>query len=141
HSTGEPPDPMSEATFNDSRLQWELVENEPHKNMLRYYKELIALRKSFPALYELDRKQLYCEEDVDAQTILLRRSFADQHLICLMNFSDQSRAMLTLAYEEGWKKVFDSADARWGGMSQAPLAVEPGMEVTVQPESILIYKN
>ena len=141
HSKGEAPDPMSEATFNDSRLQWELLEEDPHKTMLQYYKELIVLRKTFPALYELDRKQLYAEEDAEAQTILVRRSFADQHVICLMNFSDQPRTMLTLAYEEGWRKVFDSADARWGGMSQAPLAVEPGSGVAVQPESILIYKN
>ncbi|MEO8582903.1 MAG: malto-oligosyltrehalose trehalohydrolase [Flavitalea sp.] len=41
---GEPPDPRLEATFDQSNLQWHLLEKEPHRVMHEYYKSLIGLR-------------------------------------------------------------------------------------------------
>src|ERR671932_2903209 len=37
------PDPMAEYIFQQSKLQWELLDQEPHKTVLRYYQTLISL--------------------------------------------------------------------------------------------------
>lgn len=141
HNKGEAPDPMAEETFERSRLQWKLLDKEQHQLMFRYYKELIAIRKLLAPLYVLDRKHVYVEEDSETQILLLHRSYQDEHVICLMNFSQQPQEMITLSYEERWNKVLDSADPMWGGQMSSPQIVNAGDAVTVQPESVIIYKN
>lgn len=43
---GEAPDPQAETTFQASRLRWEERAQEPHRQMLSFTRELIALRQS-----------------------------------------------------------------------------------------------
>jgi len=44
------PDPQDPKTFERSKLKWDEVESGIHAEMLGWYKKLIALRKSLPAL-------------------------------------------------------------------------------------------
>src|SRR3569833_1552745 len=88
HAEGEAPDPQAEETFNKSKLQWQLPESGLHAIMLNYYKALIALRKKLPALAILNRGNLKTTVDEDANTLLLERWGGDEHISCLMNFSD-----------------------------------------------------
>jgi maltooligosyltrehalose trehalohydrolase len=44
------PDPQRRETFEASRLDWAELEREPHASLLRWHRELIALRKRLPAL-------------------------------------------------------------------------------------------
>jgi maltooligosyltrehalose trehalohydrolase len=138
---GEVPDPMAEETFKNSKLQWQLRDKKPHAIMLKYYQELIGIRKWIPALYVLDRQNVHVEVDKENETLLLHRSYGEEHVICLMNFSSVPRVMATLAYEREWKKVLDSADTLWGGSNDSPEIVNAGHEIVIQSESILIYKN
>src|SRR5690606_4585067 len=77
HAQGEAPDPQSEETFERSKLQWALRSEEPHATMLRYYKALLALRKSEPAL-KPDRNGLDVEMDEAAGVLTLSRKAATQ---------------------------------------------------------------
>lgn len=138
---GEAPDPMAEETFENSKLQWQLKGLDKHTTLLGYYKELIGIRKLLPSLYVLDREHVHVEVDKDNETIILHRSYGEEHVICLMNFSSVPRSIVTLAYEQEWRKVLDSADILWGGTSDGQEVVAAGDEVTIRPESILIYKN
>jgi maltooligosyltrehalose trehalohydrolase len=53
---GEPPDPMSEATFRACKLDWADREAEEHARFLSLYKRLIALRKKeiIPRLHGME---------------------------------------------------------------------------------------
>jgi len=42
---GEVPDPQAEETFLRSKLRWEELDGEPHAGMLRWYRELLGLRR------------------------------------------------------------------------------------------------
>jgi maltooligosyltrehalose trehalohydrolase len=44
------PDPESEATFAASKLRWEEIANGEHAEMLKWYRELIRLRRARPSL-------------------------------------------------------------------------------------------
>ena len=44
------PDPQAEATFEASRLRWEELDHAPHRQMHRWYRDLLALRRDNPAL-------------------------------------------------------------------------------------------
>lgn len=128
HAEGEAPDPQNEETFNTSKLQWELPESGLHAIMLNYYKALIALRKELPALAFLNRENLKTTIDEDANTLLLERWAGDQHIGCLMNFSENACPMAI----KDENILLNSANSQWGG---------PGTrEGIIQPQSIIIYK-
>ncbi|MBK9169585.1 MAG: malto-oligosyltrehalose trehalohydrolase [Bryobacterales bacterium] len=46
----EVPDPQDEETFRRSKLNWEEIDRDPHRELLAWHRELIALRKSLPSL-------------------------------------------------------------------------------------------
>jgi maltooligosyltrehalose trehalohydrolase len=61
------PDPQAEETFNNSKLDWSEVDSEPHKSMLEWYRALIRLRKTTPALMDGRMESVNVRfEDTDA---------------------------------------------------------------------------
>jgi maltooligosyltrehalose trehalohydrolase len=44
------PDPQDPATFERSKLDWSELEREPHHRLLRWYTDLLRLRREVPAL-------------------------------------------------------------------------------------------
>lgn len=139
HNTGEAPDPTLEETFINSKLQWKLTEQGDHKTMLHYYKTLIALRKQFPVLKHLNRRQLAVTYNEAAQTLTLHRWHQEQHAVCFMNFSQQAQKITVPAYTGRWRKLLDSADPRWNGPAAAADIILPKTIITLQPESFLLY--
>lgn len=140
HAEGEAPDPMAEATFQNSKLQWELLDIEPHQTMHRYYQQLIALRKQHPALKSLDRKNLSVLHSDEKQTLVLRRWTEEQQLMCLMNFSKTEQAVITPAESSEWIKIFDSASPEWKGKQASPDQILTGQKLILPPESFLMYQ-
>jgi maltooligosyltrehalose trehalohydrolase len=45
------PDPQDPETFRRSRLDWSEPQREPHARLLRWYRDLVALRRRTPDLY------------------------------------------------------------------------------------------
>lgn len=141
HAQGEAPDPMAEETFLQSKLQWQLLQEEKHRTMFAYYKHLLQLRKSQPAFNNLDRKKLEATANEAANTLLLHRWHNDQHIICLMNFSKQTQQMILPTYANEWKKLLASHEPHWLGEIVAVDTMKAGDKIHLQPESILIYTN
>jgi maltooligosyltrehalose trehalohydrolase len=51
---GDVPDPQDPETFRRSRLDWAEREREPHARLLRWYQDLLRLRREVPALRDPD---------------------------------------------------------------------------------------
>lgn len=141
HIEGEAPDPQSQETFNQSKLQWSLLTEEPHTTMLAYYKALIELRKRHPALSNPDRKNLDVRMDEQTQTLQLHRWHEDAHVLCFMNFSQQKQEVIIPPLKQSWKLIFDSSDPRWKGNKAAIGKVKDQSVITLQPQSLVIYSN
>jgi maltooligosyltrehalose trehalohydrolase len=137
HIEGEAPDPVSEETFNNSKLQWRLIDEGRHKTMLEYYKALIQLRKDHAALRNLDRKTITADFSEEDQTLFVHRRHQASEVLCLMNFSKTPRSINRVKADE-WTIVLDSADEKWGGKGTA--AIENNT-VRIQAESIVILTN
>jgi maltooligosyltrehalose trehalohydrolase len=75
HGWGEAevPDPNADATFLDSKLDWEEPTQEPHSTLLRVYRELIALRKAWPQLSNPWLDEVEVDVDEVARTIVVHR--------------------------------------------------------------------
>ncbi|GAA4916118.1 malto-oligosyltrehalose trehalohydrolase [Mucilaginibacter defluvii] len=139
HAEGETPDPQSEDTFNRSKLQWQLLTQPRHKEMLEYYKTLINLRVNHKALRELNRENLSVTADAGKKILMLQRWHEDEKICCVLNFSD-SVQQVDLPENNNWTTLFNSADEKWGGKAIIQQE-EAARAASVQPESVTVYIN
>ncbi|HEV7329696.1 MAG TPA: malto-oligosyltrehalose trehalohydrolase [Flavisolibacter sp.] len=137
HAQGEAPDPMAEETFNNSKLQWHLLNEGQHKTMLEFYKELIRLRKQNSVLKKTDRKNLTATPDVQNKTLIVHRWQENEKIICLMNFADEHRIFNLDKAGQG-QILLDSADAKWGGPGRAS---QENDVIKLQLQSIVVLQQ
>jgi len=138
---GEAPDPQDEETFNQSKLQWDLLKGEKHQTMFSYYQKLILLRKTHPIIRQLNRNQMEAECNEKQQTITLYRWEGSSKLLVIMNFSKKQQSLMFPTYMANWEKLIDSADPLWGGAKASQITTKDGAAILVQPESFLIYSS
>ncbi|UHG91862.1 malto-oligosyltrehalose trehalohydrolase [Spirosoma oryzicola] len=137
----EAPDPQAEQTFERSKLNWERLNQEPHRILFRYYQTLLALRKQ-SSLRHPNRESVAVIMDERKNTLcLLRQHTPDVAVVCLMNFSSQPAPLVLPASIRPWKVLIDSASPQWAGPLASPLELSGDASVLVQAESILIYTN
>jgi maltooligosyltrehalose trehalohydrolase len=67
------PDPQDEQTFLRSKLNWEEQANEQHAEMLDWYRQVIALRKSHPELTDGSLKEIKVEYSEEEKWLAMRR--------------------------------------------------------------------
>lgn len=119
------PDPQALESFIRSKLDWSEIEREPHKSLLGWHRELIALRKRLPALSDgrLDRVETRFDERLG--WLAMRRGQAA--LVC--NFADEARD-IPIDIEAGAQILLASSSVR----------IERGA-VTMPPESVAIIRR
>lgn len=146
---GEAPDPQAIETFNQSKLNWLLKEQGKHDQLWRFYQRLLTLRRSDPALRQLDYHQTEAQVREPEQVLTLRRwNHADEVLACL-NFGARPREIQLSLRPGTWHLVLHSADVIWGGPGQAvPESVPCDRSQTVAqqtlllaPHSVLVYST
>ncbi|WP_170061125.1 alpha-amylase family glycosyl hydrolase [Spirosoma aerolatum] len=123
-----------------SALPWEMLSEQPCRTLYQYYQSLTALRRQQPALYHLNPKQTRTIHKEGEPTIRMHRSFKANEVVCLMNFSPEKQIVTLPDLGNGWQKLLDSADPVWGGPGPSPELVTNTTTLTLQPESIVIYK-
>lgn len=141
HFADDPPDPESSKTFLKSKLNWELRNDGKHKILWDWYRQLINLRKTHPALLNQDRNFIQASSDEDKQLVLVRRWCESSELIFVMNFNSSS-VTVALPFEQNANKLLDSADTSWFGHgSEAVEHLSVGQEVKLQPTSLVLYEK
>ncbi|HJQ70627.1 MAG TPA: malto-oligosyltrehalose trehalohydrolase [Blastocatellia bacterium] len=138
---GEPPDPQAPESFLRSKLKWEARSEGRHKVMLSFYKRLIELRRTLPALSHPSKDNLAVVE-AEPGLLLLRRWREANHVLCVMNFNKAQTTFRIDAKEREWRKMIDSAEAVWGGPgSPLPASVMIAQELTAAPLSFVLFEN
>ncbi|MCW2607004.1 MAG: maltooligosyl trehalose hydrolase [Frankiales bacterium] len=72
-NTADVPDPQSEQTFRDSTLDWSELEQDRSASLLRWTRDLIALRRSRPELSDGRRDRVHVSYDADARWLVVQR--------------------------------------------------------------------
>jgi maltooligosyltrehalose trehalohydrolase len=134
----DPPDPHAEETFRQSKLQHGLKLHGEHKLLLRFYRELLRLRKTFIASNSV-KEVLSSELE---KVLLIRFGGGGRTVAALFNFS-RTENSLTLPWPSGaWLKELDSAEERWGGHgSPVPPVIHGSQQVslTLAPHSFALF--
>jgi maltooligosyltrehalose trehalohydrolase len=87
----EVPDPQDEQTFQRSKLNWNEIGSGDHDEMLRWYRDLIALRKSTSCLTDGRRDRVKVQCDPDAHWLTIQRG--EVEVVC--NFANDRQAIPT----------------------------------------------
>ncbi|MEH2270298.1 MAG: malto-oligosyltrehalose trehalohydrolase [Nostoc sp.] len=140
HYADDPPDPESAETFLKSKLNWELRNQGKHKVLWDWYRQLINLRKTHPALLNQDRNFIEATSDGEKELVIVRRWCESSELIFVMNFNSSS-VTVTLPSQHDVHKILDSADTLWSGPgSKAAEHLSAGQELTVKATSLVLYE-
>ena len=142
HTGGEAPDPQSEHTFLNSKLNWERMKLPSHLIMLHYYKQLIRLRKTHLALRMCDRKAAAAHLFQEQQSLVLERGFSgsSELVVCFLNFSAQQQ---TLSFPQGMvinELLIDSTAIEFQkeNILHSPARFHQHT-ITIHPESFIAY--
>lgn len=141
HAFGEPPDSQDPSTFLQSKLNWEKRVEGKHKILLDFYRTLIELRLNIPALKCRDRQSIEVNGFEEAKSITLKRSSDNSQVMAVFNFSHDEQTIPVNFGEGNWKKILDSADARWeGNGSELPERTQGNVKLTLPGESFVLYQ-
>jgi len=81
-------DPQSSETFLKSKIDWHVLKEQPHREVLQLYRQLIALRKTWPCLANCRKDLTRIEVDETAKVVRMERSdAAGTRALLICNFA------------------------------------------------------
>jgi len=83
------PDPQDEATFYRSKLDWAELDEAAHRDILAWYRELIALRRAWPDLTDPRLDRVQADYDESRRWLVLSRG----RLRVVVNLSEQAQRL------------------------------------------------
>jgi maltooligosyltrehalose trehalohydrolase len=139
---GDIPDPQSEATFLDCKLNWHLQTGGHHRILWHFYQELLRLRGELSSLAALDKNALEVASFADQKVLLVKRWNTSSQVFIACHF-DPAPTEIRLPIPPGrWHKTLDSGEERWGGKgSQIPAVLESDgrVQLSLGPWVFLVF--
>jgi maltooligosyltrehalose trehalohydrolase len=129
------PDPDAITTFEQSRLNFALRSEGHHRQMLNFYRALIHLRQSIPALRNLEK------DDMDVarygSVIVMRRQAGDSGALVVFNLDLADPVEMNAPVTAGiWTLRLASSDA-----IDAPVTISPAINAALRlpPKTFVVY--
>ena len=115
------PDPDAPNTFMTSRVNLALANAPRHRELHRYYRDWLALRRSHPALGAAGKSLTRATLDAAGEVLTVTRSApGGQQVVLSANLTGEPRRFAT---SPGSRRLLDSTDPRFGGSGvTTPLA-------------------
>jgi len=141
HQEGVPLPANEKETFLRSVLDWREKEKPQHEALLRYYRELIKLRKLLLPLRNPDRSasEVLCNEEKGI--LILERSFKEQMVLCIFNFSAHPHEILLKETLFPLHVLLTSSDDTWDGPGKPMYVLPHHKPIDILPESVIILTN
>ena len=139
---GEPPDPQGMESFLKSKISWEKRKEGKTGVLLKFYTQLIKLRKGIPALSSLSKEDMDVQGMEKERVVLMRRWKGENHIFCVFNFNPDDVILPTALPARKWKKVIDSSDHLWNGPGTLlPDKINAGDQIIVRGLGMALYKR
>ena len=108
---------------HDQSLDWNLLENEPHRNLQKYFKDIQKIYKEESALWEVDHNSSGfewidfhdCENSV--VSFIRRGKHSHNHLVCVFNFTPVPRQGYRVGVPDNkfYQEILNSDSTFYGG--------------------------
>ncbi len=138
---GAPTDPGSEAAFLSAKVNQERRHHGDHHAVYTFYRELIRLRKECAALARIDREAMQivaCEEE---QVLTIFRCSDYNQVICLFNYSGESRICRPPLVIGTLQVLLDSSGTQATGSHVTVEADRPETFPTLAPFGVIVYSK
>jgi maltooligosyltrehalose trehalohydrolase len=130
---GESPDPQDEATFLQAKLNHKLRHEGQHQVLYEFYRELIRLRNTLPALTSLSRETMEVTGYETQKVLCVRRWNGDDEVLTVFHFGDSEVSAVLQVPAGHWRRTLDSSEERWQGSgSSLPDQLTSEGEVTLR---------
>ncbi|MDF2457442.1 MAG: malto-oligosyltrehalose trehalohydrolase [Cytophagaceae bacterium] len=139
----EAPDPAAIEVYDQSKLNWSLLNKPDKKALFNYYKRLIAIRKKSisGAKHPIGSVKVQMNEFQNIITLEQLSPLKDHTLYLIINFGDANVAHV-MENERQWKLSLNSASTEWGGdISLTEKIVTQGNLLYVAPESVIVLES
>ena len=117
------PDPQEEETFHRSKLNWDELQGDPHKNMLEWHRFLIKLRREVMALSDGRMDRLLTHFDESAGWLIMTRGA----VLLACNFSETAQRIHS--FDLAGKRIILSSEK--GVLAEDNEIVLPGYAVVI----------
>jgi maltooligosyltrehalose trehalohydrolase len=109
-------DPQAQETFERSKIVWSHVEESPHRELLSYYRDLLALRREHACLSNCDKSLTRVQYDETELWIAVERGDeSGEAALLICNLSPDARNVQLKVGSGRWRLILWSSDARYGG--------------------------
>jgi maltooligosyltrehalose trehalohydrolase len=141
HLEGEYFDPESVETFKRSQLNWEKRKEGKHQVLLEFYRHLIQLRRTIPALKTLDKQNLEATALEDNKLFFLHRWSQQSGIFAVMNFNQVPVTFSPVFPDGNWRKILDSSEPKWlGNGSSMPDQLTSQGNLIIPGHSVALYQ-
>lgn len=139
------PDPQDPQTFVRSRLNHALRGEVPYCALLRFYHDLIAVRKHSPALRNCNKEYLEVITIPERRVLLmLRWQPQEETLLLIASFAAEPVAIVPPLPPGRWHKVIDAAAKKYGGTRGGELPImlrrDTSTAINLSPFSFALYR-
>lgn len=141
---GEVPDPQDEATFLKAKLRHDLRDTGEHKLLLKFYRELIRLRKTIPALSRSDKEHMAVTDFSGGKILAVERWCGEDRVLMLANIGDAENSVPVPLATGCWRKYLDSAAPSWRGAGSVLSDELDGGEAgrfMIAPHAVALYRR
>jgi len=141
---GEIPDPQDEATFLQAKLHHEGCHEDQRRVLRDFYKKVLQLRKTIPALAALSKEHMNVIGYEDERILFVHRWHEADHAIIIASFAAAETSMALPIAAGKWRKLLDSAEETWGGGgSFLPEELDSTGAVTLalSPQSVVVLNR
>jgi len=138
---GLPPDPQSEETFLSTKLDPEQRHRGGQRDIFDFYQRLIRLRKDCAPLGRLNRADMRIVAREEERVLVVTRNAEGSQVLCLFNFSDQSRVTGPPLIDGTLLVLLDSTDPARTGSRITVVAIRPETFPTLAPFGVVVYQK
>jgi maltooligosyltrehalose trehalohydrolase len=138
----EPPDPLDETTFANSKLQHELRKSGHHKILLAFHQKLMELRKKIDSMALLSKKNMKVNHLDHEQILFVRRYSTRDEVFGIFRFGNEPQEAGLPIPKGRWEKVLDSWEQQWQGSgSNFPSIIESEEKTgfNIPPDGLVLY--
>lgn len=133
------PDPQSQKTFNNSKLNWNFQDDPQKKVIFNYYRELIRLRKN--GNFQAFRGNDFTTEVDEKKKLLIAKTEKDNGLFIAFSFNSETVEFKLPETKKGWKIILASADKKWNGPKDFPKKIQDNDSIKLPPNSLIICES
>jgi maltooligosyltrehalose trehalohydrolase len=101
-------DPQDRSTFEKSKVNHGLLKKKRNREIFQYYRELIELRKTHPALKNLEKNLMEIRTFERKRTMVIRRREPGVEELALVYVLGAEGVTLNQLLGGRWEKIFDS---------------------------------